>query len=121
MRAELKSLTSPDFDLESCVPANPGSFCFVLEAVIGLEEQEGGEIFLFEVCTPRWLETAVAGAEPIFGMNKLIVPEYNYAQLRDFLVTYCGRCVSDSWPKIARKLASVGAWEFEDYEEHASD
>lgn len=57
MNAKLKRLHSPDiYNLENYQPECAGSFCFLLQAMIGPEGEEGEESFDIEVCTPAWIE-----------------------------------------------------------------
>ena len=118
MRAELKSLHSPDVDLESYSPADPLCFGFLLQASIGPEGQGGAESFDIQVCTPRWLidqHDRMGSMDVIFGTHMMIVFSYDLHKIRGALERYCKRCVGDDWQKIAIKLARIGAWEYEDY------
>lgn len=120
MRAELKSLHSPDVDLESFVPAESSNFAFLLQAEIGPEGGEAADTFSFEVCTPEWLvdqHENQGSPDVVLGAHKLLVFSYDLGQIRAFLSRYCERCVGETWPKIAERLSRIGAWEFTDYQD----
>lgn len=55
MQAIVKSLHSPDIDLASYFPKNPGDFGFLLQAMMGPDDDETSESFDFQICTPQWL------------------------------------------------------------------
>lgn len=114
MRAQLKSLYSPDVDLSSYWPDDPECFGFLLQAFIGPENELGEDSFSFTVCTPRWLEAENKG-RIIFGANHLIVMDYDLTAIDAHLRRYCERCIADTWIEVAMKVARVGCWEFEDY------
>ncbi len=114
MRAQLKSLHSPDIDLSNYWPEDPGCFGFLLQAFVGAEGKEGDDSFSFILCTPRWLELESKG--PVsFGANHLIVMDYDLRKIEEHLKNYCERCVGDTWIEVAAKVGRVGRWEFEDY------
>ena len=118
MRAELKSLHSPDIDLESFVPIDPSCFGFLLQAMIGPEGQDGAESFDIQICTPKWLldrHDRNLCPSVVFGMHKMIVFSYDLRQIHGAIQHYCNRCVGEDWQFIVGKLARIGAWEFEDY------
>lgn len=118
MRAELKELHSPDIDLTTFLPADPKSFRFLLQAMIGPEGQEGAESFDIEVCTPTWLmEEQSRGTAPrvVLGLHMMFVFSYDLSQIKGTLERYCKQCVGDDWSALTAKLARLGAWEFEDY------
>ncbi|WKL57150.1 Imm8 family immunity protein [Asticcacaulis sp. ZE23SCel15] len=115
MRAQLKSLHSPDVDLDSYYPNNADCFSFLLQAFIGPDVEDGEDVFNFIVCTPQWLEVEKKG-EITFGANYIIVTNYNLKDIEEHLKSYAQRCVGDSWVEVANKIAKVGEWEFDNYQ-----
>lgn len=115
MRAELKSLHSPDIDLTTFWPEENDCFGFLLQAMIGPEGQEGADSFDIQVCTPKWILRKYSVTDVIFGMHMLIVFEYDLYRIREVIQNYCQRCIGDSWQEITPQLAKMGAWEFEGY------
>jgi hypothetical protein len=121
MRAELKGLHSPDVDLTSFAPVDPLSFRFLLQAMIGTEGTDGAESFDFDVCTPGWLISQHSqGNYPgaIFGRHMLIVFSYDLNAIKGATAHYCRRCIANDWEALAEKLARIGHWEFEDFQEY---
>jgi len=114
MRAELKSIHSPDVDLSGFWPDDPTCFGFLLQAFVGPENEVGEDSFSFTICTPRWLEVEYRD-RVTFGANHIIVTEYDLPKIKAHLARYCERCVGDTWSEVAAKVARVGRWEFEDY------
>ena len=115
MRAELKELYSLDFDLTSYFPEDPNNFSFWIRAMIGPENEEGSESFDFKVCTPEWLQDNHSSEDVIFGRNLLLVFEYDFDRIQNYLSRYCNKCSGNNWREISTKLSRVGSWEFEDY------
>lgn len=115
MRAELKSMHSPDIDLPTFWPESPDCFGFLLQAMIGPEGQDGAESFDIQVCTPKWLLGRHKPNDVLMGAHMLIVFEYDLQRIREFIQHYCQLCVGTSWQEITSKLARIGGWEFEDY------
>lgn len=118
MNAELKRIHCPDvFDLESFVPEVVDNFCLFLQIMVGPQGKEGEESFDIELCTPKWIEGKVANGEFFIGRHYVFVREYNYEKLQIFIDTFLRGCSGQNWNEIAEKVARVGKWEFEDYQE----
>ncbi len=55
MRAIIKSFHNPEIDdLQHFKPKISDNFCFLLQVMIGPENESGEETFDIEVCTPKW-------------------------------------------------------------------
>lgn len=125
MRAVLKSFDSPDIkgDFYKFYPDDPEKFCFLLELEIGIENEKGADLFGIVVVTPKWLlETYTNPLFPkdkiLIGRHYLIVFEYNFEKIINFIKNYIENCAGDSWDEIAEKIGRIGHWEFEDYQEY---
>jgi hypothetical protein len=119
MQAELKRIHSPDvLDLEHYNPEPSSNFSFLLQAMIGPMGCEGEEAFDIVVATPEWLRQR-CGEQIIIGEHHLIICDYNYATLFDFIARFAEKCVGEDWQTIAKQLSRLGRWEFDDYRPNA--
>lgn len=79
MDAKLKRLHSPDiYNLETYQPEYANSFCFLLQAMVGPEGEEGEECFDIEVCTSKRIEENLGLDEALVGQNYLTLHSCNY-------------------------------------------
>ena len=116
MKPNLKSIHSPDVnDLETYLPEEPDDFCILVQATIGLPNDNSGESFDFLVCTPKWIETLLENQKFVLGKGYLVVRNYNYNLIIETIQSICDRVSGDDWITVANKLARYGQWEFEDY------
>lgn len=111
----LKELHSPDIDLDSYCPDDAACFGFLVQAFFGPSDGAGSESFDILVSTPKWLEREWSEDEIISGRHRLIVKCYDLNAIRRFLSNYAQHCAGSNWREAARKLARLGAWEFEGY------
>lgn len=118
MRAVVKRFHSPDVDdLAKFQPDEPEKFGFLLQVMVGPKDQTGEESFDIEICTPKWLMERYRKEDVIPGRHRLIIFEYNYQRLVQFIRDYCERWEGKSWEELAEKISRLGHWEFEDYKE----
>jgi hypothetical protein len=115
MIAELKNIHSPDIEeLSSWVPESD-TFSILLQAIIGPAGSPGEESFDITLCTPSWIEAVLKSEKVMTGRHLLIVSEFNYDRIYNFISKYASSCSGDNWSEVASKLARLGHWEFEDY------
>ena len=117
MNAELKELYSLDVEcaLEEFVPEQADYFELTLRAMFGPSGKEASESFQIQVCTPKWLQARCDGGDIVDGRHTLIVGEFNFARIHDYLSSLGRRCSGSNWSEVAQKLSRYGLWEFEDY------
>ena len=101
-------------DLSKYYPQEGDNFCFLLQAMIGPKDVDIAESFDIEVCTPKWLLKNIKEKEVLNGRHRLIVSEYNYKTI----INYIEKCNGNNWDEIALKLSRLGHWEFEDYRQY---
>ena len=83
--------------------------------MIGPKGLEGEESFDIQVCTPKWLSEHHEGTDILLGRHHLIMFEYSYERLVDYISAFCSECSGQTWQEVAAKLSRLGRWEFEDY------
>lgn len=67
------------------------------------------------VYTPRWFPDPFAKDDVVMGRHYLVIFEYDYERLINRINTYLELCSGETWQDVARKVARIGLWEFEDY------
>src|ERR1700694_1394372 len=118
MNAEIRALYSPDIhDLEFWKPPQLDSFGILLQLIAGPAGEKGEESFDLVLCTPRWLAETHAPEDIVVGRPHLIVKQYRYEAIVNFIREYVASCSGDTWEEVAEKLGRLGKWEFEDYRE----
>ncbi len=117
MRAELKYLHSPDVsDLANYSPTELDNFSILIQAIIGPQENEGGESFDFVFCTLKYVESLMEKDPFLFGRGYIIVKKYEYNLIKKIIQDLCNRTFGNDWNTIANKINRFGYWEFEDYQ-----
>jgi hypothetical protein len=97
------------------VPEQVDYFALTLRAMFGPVGEDASESFQIQVCTPKWLHARCDGGEIVIGRHTLIVGEFSFIQIHDYLRALGRRCSGSNWAEIAQKLSRYGLWEFEDY------
>lgn len=116
MKAHLKEINTSDIDIDTYYPEDEQCFGFYVEAIIGTESEDGGDIFGFQVCSPKWLLYEYKKTDIIFCKNMIMVFEYDFQAITQKIIDLCNRTTGDNWNDIAQHLAKYGAWEFENYQ-----
>ncbi len=119
IRAELNAIMCPDApngDFSAYHPDNPTSFSCFLQLLVGIHNQGGGESFGLTLCTPQWLVETHSQEDIVIGKNLLIVFDYNYPHIVQWLNRYIERCTGETWQDVAKRVSALGHWEFEDYQ-----
>jgi hypothetical protein len=115
LRAAVSRFHSPDVDLDSFSPADPGDVAVLVQAMVAPQGTPGEESFDVLVCTPAWLARAAATEGPVDGRHHLIIGAWDLALVRATLTERLTSPEADSWPELAQVLGRIGKWEFEDY------
>lgn len=113
MFPELKNLTSPDLE-RGVQPPDPTNCAVFLEAEIGPDGAEGGEIFGFTAVTPQAVSQC---HERHWGRGYLLLPEFTWEEVEQALSRLLAQCAGASWQEIAESLNKELLWEFDAYRE----
>jgi len=116
MHAVIKYIHSPDVeDFSTYLPEDTERFYFLLQIMVGPNNQEGEETFDIEVVTPKYLLEKYDENEILIGRHRLIVFRYDWNRIMRTINRYCESCSGETWDEIAEKVGRLGRWEFEDY------
>ncbi len=108
MKSEIKSIFSPDIDmdLKEYKPIKLNDFGLLLEIDVGIENEKGADIFNIMLCSPQWLTENFQSEEIVLGLHYIIMFEYNYDKLYKKLQELM--CIEGKdWDEIATKLSYI--------------
>ena len=116
LKPVIKAIVSPNIeDLPDYSPEEEDNFGFLLQLLIGLENEQGMESFQIIVCTPKWFAERYAKDSFVLARNHVMVFNYDYNALIDFINLNVRNSRGESWQEIANKLSRFAYWEFENY------
>jgi hypothetical protein len=117
MRAELRSLHSPDAStgLETYAPEDERSFRVLVEATIGSEGSPAADVLRFLVVGPDWFAENLPGKGFRWGRHHLVVDRWDYDTVHRAIADVCLHAEGLDWNEVAGKLASFGDWEFDGF------
>lgn len=118
MKAILKEIRSLEIEdiLINYWPEDPEIFGSWIRAIIGPDDQEGGEFFDMLICTPKWLQGEVERNGIFLGKGTIIIDEYNFDKIIVFIKQQISNSCADDWLGITQKLSRISFWEYEDYD-----
>jgi hypothetical protein len=116
MKATVRSIHSPDVDLESFLPEDPENVGVLIQMLVGPTEGPGEESFDVVVCTPGWLKSWIQLHGPTIGRHHLIVERYDFQEIRNHLTSIIEAEQGNTWQELALRVGRIGKWEFEDYQ-----
>jgi hypothetical protein len=113
IQPEIKSILSHDLEYGKEPPDSDDSSVFI-EVEIGPKEQEGADIFSFEVVTPKFL---MRKTETHWGRGYLIVESFSWSVVEKAVQKLLSHCARQTWHETATEIAKDLHWEFESYRE----
>ena len=108
LRAEVKSITRSDFDGCSDWEEGDNNFSLWIHICVGPEGEDVQEQFRVQVCTPKWLLANHGREEVVFGTGRIIVFEYHWPRLEQFVRGWVSRRSAPNWPELALQVARLG-------------
>ncbi|QYN48695.1 hypothetical protein GYM73_03455 [Apibacter sp. ESL0432] len=103
--------------LSDYFPLDKFNFNVPIRMIVGESMNKGEESFDLTICTPKWLLQNMKEEDIFFARHYLIVKEYDYARIYNYIKKYVDGLTGDTWDEIGLKLSRIGYWEFEDYKE----
>jgi hypothetical protein len=116
MKATIRSLHSPDVDLDQFLPDDPEDVGVLIQVLVGPADGPGEESFDVMLCTPNWLKSWIRSHGPTIGRHHLIVERYDLEQIRQYLSSVIEAEHGNTWQELASRISRIGKWEFEDYQ-----
>ena len=113
MKSELKYLLSIELE-DGQLPEDPEDCSIFVEANIGLEDEEGSDIFSFHVVTPKALHDEI----PRWGRGLLIVDRFSWEIVETSINKLLRHCNGENWEEIASEINKRMHWEFDNYKEN---
>ena len=115
IRPVLQLLTSPDLHNMEAGPDDPHNCYVLVQALIGLEGEAGGEVFYFQVCTPSALAQLIPSGKGLSGKSFLFVEVYDYGVVRDAIISICADAArtARNWDEFALAMCRYSDWEYE--------
>lgn len=71
------------------------------------------DLFLFRVCTPRWLEQRLEHGPYVLGRGLIVVRAFDWTIVEGVIRDILARIQVESWDEAAEQLSRFGEWEFE--------
>lgn len=116
MRAQVRGMHSPDVDdLDAFTPDDVYDIDVFIQILAGPADSQGEESFNVQVVTPKAVAKSVAANGPLVSRHHLIVAEWDWPKIREFLTNSFEREQAPTWQELAQRLGRIGHWEFEDY------
>ena len=115
MKAVVKYFSMVGGELSEYWPDDPANFCIGVDVTLSQEGSPGGDIFSFEVCTPRWLAEH-GERKPHFIRHVILMDEYDEEGMKSLVRQLVENTTGETWSEVAEKLARYMFWEFEDYQ-----
>ena len=118
MRAELKTIFSLEVDdLAGFSPDDPSHFSVTMRLICRPADDVGEESFDVTVCSPSWIAQMVEDHRPRLVRHRIVIDRYDWVAIEQYIRQYVNGCSGSGWAEVAAKLARLGHWEFEDYQD----
>lgn len=119
MKAELKEIVfvNPNMPNGKYSPEDEEYFGETIYAMIGPKGEDSSDIFELFICSPKWISKNYSNQGYIWGINMLVLLNYNLQILEDAINKYISPHEARDWSELVSKIKGVGRWEFEDYQE----
>jgi hypothetical protein len=113
---EIKSLSSPDVEVDDWRPTSTEEVCFLLELEVGERGVDKRDLFQVMVATPEGLRKLTPSDGSVISDRALLVlSEFSWPLLHATLRRILDRCASRDWSETVLRLQRYFEWEYEDY------
>jgi hypothetical protein len=113
---EIKGFFSSDVgDLSTLRAERAEDVYFPLDLSIGPKGDRMVQLFEVLVATPEALRKRAGNRPYVLGRHHLIVMEYDWPKIQNYLRGLVQSCASNTWEEVAARLSRHFHWEYEDY------
>jgi hypothetical protein len=113
---EIKSLSSPDVDVDLWQPESVQDVCFLLEIEIGEACDERRDLFHVIVATPEGLRMWKCDEESIItDRATIIIAYFTWKNVHNAIENIVRQCTASDWSQSVLRLQRYFRWEYEDY------
>jgi hypothetical protein len=116
-----------DRSLQGYSPCDPEDFGFDAWVYIGIEGEEGSDLFDLVVCSPSWLARELSSGRSlarftdeeelgsvVLGPEVWYMPRWDRTGFEEALRPLCSRCSpAPGWSSVASRLGRYLAWEYD--------
>ncbi|MEM8836662.1 MAG: immunity 8 family protein [Pseudomonadota bacterium] len=120
MRGKVRYFSMVGGEFSEYWPDDVTNFCIGADATIGPENGIGGEIFSFQVCSPKWFSENESHS-PVFARHIIFMNEYDEPGFMKIVEDLVANTHGETWHEVALKLSRYMFWEFEDYQEYVPE
>lgn len=114
-RLEIRSLHSPDVEVDAWEPADDREVHFLLELEIGEVGDERADLFQVVVASPEGLRARKAHGGVLSDRATLVLSRFSWTTVHGALARIIKSCEADDWAEAVQRLQRYFAWEYEDY------
>lgn len=98
-------------------PDDPNTIAEIVSVDIGERAKQSSDSFSIRVATPNGLLNLEPQAGIIATRPLLIMSQYSFAELWQWLETTVAKCEKDTWSASVESLRLYFDWEYQDYKE----
>jgi hypothetical protein len=114
MELTIKSMMSPDVEIDAWEAESPRDVYFLLELEIGETHRDAADLFQVMVATPEGLREHARG-NIISERATLVLSEFSWPSLHRALQDILRKCQTTDWPQSCLRLQRYFRWEYEDF------
>ena len=115
MNAKVRHFLSPDIDLDDPTATIEDGSSYLLQAIVGPSDGDGGESLQFDVCTVDHLRRRLESERLLWGHSLIVVEPILVGALLKLVTDRIERTSGASWPDVAAKLSKLGTYEYDEH------
>jgi hypothetical protein len=114
IKLRIGRVSSPDAHVHVWEPDSSGDVYLLLEVEIGVDGEQGSDVFQLMVATPEGLRSHATGAV-ISERGTLVISDFSWQEVLKAVRNIVGKCSGKDWNDSVLRLQRYFRWEYEDY------